>query len=129
MPFATLFILAGLQSIPDASYEAASVDGANAWQKLRYLTVPLMWPILLPITIFLFIWAMRAFDTIFVLTRGGPGMGTTTLNYLVYRQAFEEFSFGEAAATAYILTLLTVLVIGVLAFFRWRARIRSGEES
>lgn len=129
MPFATLFILAGLQSIPDASYEAASVDGANAWQKLRYLTVPLMWPILLPITIFLFIWAMRAFDTIFVLTRGGPGMGTTTLNYLVYRQAFEEFSFGEAAATAYILTLLTVLVIGVLAFFRWRARIRSGEAS
>lgn len=129
IPFATLFILAGLASIPEASYEAASIDGANAWQKLRYLTVPLMWPILLPVTIFLFVWAMRAFDTIFVLTRGGPRMGTTTLNYLVYQQGFEEFSFGQAAATAYILTLLTLLVIGLLASFRWRGRIRSGEGS
>lgn len=127
IPFATLFILAGLQSIPDTAYEAASIDGANAWQKLRYLTVPLMWPILLPVTIFLFVWAMRAFDTIFALTRGGPRMGTTTLNYLVYRQSFEELSFGEAAATAYILSLLTLLVIGCLALFSWRAGMQSGE--
>ncbi|TCJ15628.1 sugar ABC transporter permease [Rubrobacter taiwanensis] len=127
IPFATLFILAGLQTIPPETYEAASVDGANAWQKFRYLTVPLMWPILLPVTIFMFVWAMKAFDTIFVLTQGGPRMGTTTLNYLVYRQSFQEFSFGQAAATAYILSLLTLLVIAVLAFLRWRARIRSGE--
>ncbi len=127
IPFATLFILAGLQTIPDPLYEAASVDGANAWQKFRRITVPLMWPVLVPVTIFLFIWAMKAFDTIFVLTRGGPSMSTTTLNYLVYRAAFEEFSFGEASAAAYILSLLTLLVIAVLAFFRRWARIRSGE--
>lgn len=127
IPFATLFILAGLQTIPVDTYEAASVDGANTWQRFRYLTVPLMWPILLPVTIFLFVWAMRAFDTIFVLTQGGPRKGTTTLNYLVYRQSFQEFSFGQAAATAYILSVLTVLVIAVLAFFRWRVRVRSGE--
>ncbi len=127
IPFATLFILAGLQTIPDPLYEAASVDGANAWQKFRRITVPLMWPVLVPVTIFLFVWAMKAFDTIFVLTRGGPSMSTTTLNYLVYRQAFEEFSFGEASAAAYILSLLTLFVIAVLAFFRRWARIRSGE--
>jgi multiple sugar transport system permease protein len=127
MPFATLFILAGLQTIPDPLYEAASVDGANAWHRFRRITVPLMWPVLVPVTIFLFIWAMKAFDTIFVLTRGGPAMSTTTLNYLVYREAFEEFSFGEASAIAYILSLLTLFVIAVLALFRRWARIRSGE--
>lgn len=127
IPFATLFILAGLQTIPDPLYEAASVDGANAWQKFHRITVPLMWPVLMPVTIFLFIWAMKAFDTIFVLTRGGPAASTTTLNYLVYREAFEEFSFGEASATAYVLSLLTLLVIAVLAFLgRW-ARSRTGE--
>jgi multiple sugar transport system permease protein len=127
IPFATLFILAGLQTIPNDAYEAAAVDGASAWQRFRYLTVPLMWPVLTPVTIFLFVWAMRAFDTIFVLTQGGPRMGTTTLNYLVYRQSFQEFSFGQAAATAYILSLLTILVIAVLAFVRWRVRVRSEE--
>jgi multiple sugar transport system permease protein len=127
IPFATLFILAGLQTIPDPLYEAASVDGANAWQKFHRITVPLMWPVLMPVTIFLFIWAMKAFDTIFVLTRGGPAASTTTLNYLVYREAFEEFSFGEASATAYVLSLLTLLVIVVLALLgRW-ARSRTGE--
>lgn len=127
VPFATLFILAGLQTIPDPIYEAASVDGANTWQKFHRITVPLMWPVLVPVTIFLFIWAMKAFDTIFVLTRGGPSMSTTTLNYLVYREAFEEFSFGEASATSYVLSLLTLLVIAVLALFRRWAKIRSGE--
>jgi multiple sugar transport system permease protein len=127
IPFATLFILAGLQTIPDFLYDAASVDGANAWQKFRRITVPMMWPVLVPVTIFLFIWAMKAFDTIFVLTRGGPSTSTTTLNYLVYRAAFEEFSFGEAAAVAYILSLLTLFVIAVLALFRRWARNRSGE--
>lgn len=127
IPFATLFILAGLQTIPDPLYEAASVDGANAWQKFHRITVPLMWPVLMPVTIFLFIWAMKAFDTIFVLTRGGPAASTTTLNYLVYREAFEEFSFGEASATAYVLSLLTLLVIAALALLGRIARSRTGE--
>lgn len=128
VPFATLFILAGLQTIPEPLYEAASVDGANAWQKFRSITVPLMWPVLLPVTIFLFIWAMKAFDTIFVLTRGGPAQSTTTLNYLVYREAFDEFSFGDAAATAYVLTLLTLLVIAALALAARWVRGRIGQE-
>lgn len=118
LPFATLFLLAGLQTIRRDLYEAASVDGAGMWRRLHHVTLPQIAPMTIPVVIFLFVWAMKAFDTIFVLTRGGPLMGTTTLNYLVYQQGFEQFQFGSAAATAYLLTLLTLLVITALTLLR-----------
>lgn len=127
LPFASLFLLAGLQTVPRTLYEAAAIDGAGAWRRMRYITIPLMAPMAIPVMVFLFIWAMKAFDTIFVLTRGGPQQGTTTLNYLVYQEGFEHFRFGEAAATAYILTLVTVALIGGMSLVgRW-LRTRSGE--
>lgn len=122
LPFATLFLLAGLQTIPRDVYEAADVDGASTWQRMSHVTLPLMGPMIIPVVIFLFVWAMKAFDTIFVLTRGGPRMGTTTLNYLVYQQGFEQFRFGRAAATAYLLTLLTLFVIMALSLLRRRGK-------
>lgn len=126
IPFATLFILAGLQTVPKEIYEAAALDGARPRTQFRLMTVPLIGPVLVPVMIFLFVWAMKAFDTIFVLTRGGPAGGTTTLNYLVYRQGFDEFAFGQAAATAYLLTLLTLLVIALVSLPRRRRRIKGG---
>ncbi len=127
LPLATLVLLAGLQMLPGSVYEAADVDGATAWQKFRHVTVPLMWPLLLPLLILQFVFAMKSFDIIFVLTGGGPRMGTTTLNYYVYQRGLEGFRFGDAAAAAYILTLLMLLVIGALAFVRWRQGLREGE--
>lgn len=127
LPLATLFLLAGLQTLPDSAYEAAEIDGAGVLQRFRDITLPLMMPVALPVLIFQFVWAVKAFDVIYVLTRGGPGNGTTTLNYLVYQQAFEQLEFGPAAATAYSLTILTVLILGVLGFLRWRIAVRSGE--
>jgi hypothetical protein len=82
--------------------------------------------VIVPVMIFLFVWAMKAFDTIFVLTSGGPRGGTTTLNYLVYQQGFEQFRFGRAAATAYVLTLLTLLVIAGLTLVRRRLHLVRG---
>jgi multiple sugar transport system permease protein len=127
LPLATLVLLAGLQMLPSSVYEAADVDGATAWQKFRHVTLPLMWPLLLPLLILQFVFAMKSFDIIFVLTGGGPRMGTTTLNYYVYQRGLEAFRFGDAAAAAYILTLLMLLVIGALAFVRWRQGLREGE--
>jgi multiple sugar transport system permease protein len=124
IPFATLFLLAGLQTLPVSAFEAAQIDGASPWARFRYLTLPLMWPIILPVMIVQFVWAMKAFDIIFVLTRGGPRLGTTTLNYLVYQEAFQNLRFGAAAATAYILSLVTLLVIAALGYLRWRASLR-----
>jgi len=124
---ATLFLLAALQTLPDSVYEAAAIDGANPWQSFRHITVPLILPVLVPVITFQFIWAMKIFDIIFVLTRGGPAMSTTTLNYLVYQQAFQFFRFDQAAATAYVLTLLTLLVIMLLGYLHWRRSLRAGE--
>ena len=126
LPLSALFLLAGLQTLPDSIYEAAAIDGASVWRRFRDFTLPLMAPIALPVLIFQFVSATKAFDVIYVLTRGGPGNGTTTLNYLVYQQAFERLEFGPAAATAYTLTLLTLAVIGVFAFLRWRVGVRAG---
>ncbi len=126
IPFATLFILAGLQIVPRAVREAAAIDGAGPWRGFRHVTFPLMLPVVVPVVIFLFVWAMKVFDTIFVLTRGGPSRGTTTLNFLTYRQGFEQFDFGSAAATAYLLSALTVLVIAGLSWMLVRSRRLAG---
>lgn len=126
IPFATLFILAGLQIVPQAVREAAAIDGAGSWRSFRHVTLPLMLPVIVPVVIFLFVWAMKVFDTIFVLTRGGPSRGTTTLNFLTYRQGFEQFDFGNAAATAYLLSGLTVIAIAVLGWMLARSRKLAG---
>jgi ABC-type sugar transport system permease subunit len=126
LPLSALFLLAGLQTLPDGIYEAAAIDGAGVWRRFRDLTLPMMAPIALPVLIFQFVSATKAFDVIYVLTRGGPGNSTTTLNYLVYQQAFERLEFGQASATAYGLTLLTLAVIAVFAFLRWRVGVRAG---
>ena len=126
IPFATLFILAGLQTVPKSVREAAAIDGAGPWRGFRHVTFPLMLPVVVPVVIFLFVWAMKVFDTIFVLTRGGPSRGTTTLNFLTYRQGFEQFDFGNAAATAYLLSYLTVLAIAGLGFMLARSRKLAG---
>jgi len=126
IPFATLFILAGLQIVPKAAREAAAIDGAGSWRVFRHVTFPLMLPVVIPVVIFLFVWAMKVFDTIFVLTRGGPSRGTTTLNFLTYRQGFEQFDFGNAAATAYLLSALTVAAIVGLGWMLTRSRRMAG---
>ena len=111
LPFAVLFIFASLQTIPRSVIEAAALDGAGYLKTVRGVILPIIFPGIIPVAIFLFVSAMKAFDTIFVLTAGGPRSGTTTLNYLVYLQGFQQFKFGRAAATAYILTFIILVVI------------------
>lgn len=111
LPFATLFIFAALQTIPRSVIEAAALDGAGYFKTVKNVILPIITPGIIPVAIFLFVSAMKAFDTIFVLTAGGPRSGTTTLNYLVYLQGFQQFKFGRSAATAYILTFVILVVI------------------
>lgn len=114
LPFATLFLFAALQTIPQSVIEAAALDGAGYIKTVKEVILPIIFPGVIPVGIFLFVSAMKAFDTIFVLTAGGPRSGTTTLNYLVYLQGFQQFKFGRAAATAYILTFIILVVIFVV---------------
>lgn len=109
-PFIFLVLLAGLRSLPNEPYEAATVDGANAWQTFWNITVPLLKPVLIVAFVMRMAGAIRVFDHIFVLTGGGPGTSTEVVSLLLYRKAFQSFEMGYASAVALVLTVLTALL-------------------
>ncbi|TMR20175.1 sugar ABC transporter permease [Nonomuraea turkmeniaca] len=116
MGFYMMIYLAGLQTIPASIYEAARVDGANAWHRLRSITVPLLLPyIAVAITVEM-LDAMQAFTSIYVMTKGGPQDATLTLGYYIWSAAFERYEMGYASAMGLV---LWVLMIG-LAILNYR---------
>jgi multiple sugar transport system permease protein len=108
-PFIILILMAGLVSLPIEPYEAAQIDGASAWQRYKYITLPLIIPSITIALLLQTIFAIRVFGVIFTLTRGGPGTATLPLGILLYRQTFRFFQGGYAAALAMI-----ILVIGLV---------------
>jgi len=109
--FMILLLLAGLVSLPKEPYEAATIDGANEIQKLFFITIPLMRPVMISAIILRTILAFRTYDLIYVLTRGGPGISTEVLSYFIYRKTFMGMNLGEAAATSYILFGVVILFV------------------
>jgi multiple sugar transport system permease protein len=112
--FILLILLAGLTSLPDELYEAAMIDGASAPQQFRFLTVPLMMPTILVATLIRMIAALKTYDLIYILTRGGPGISTETISYYIYRVAFVFLDMGSSAAMSFILLILIVILTLVL---------------
>jgi multiple sugar transport system permease protein len=108
-PFAMLMILARLQAIDRTLYEAADVDGANAWHKFWYVTVPELRYVLGAVFLLRLIWTFNKFDDIFLLT--GGGFGTNVLPVLTYQFSFKSFDFGKGAANAMILLLILVVFL------------------
>jgi multiple sugar transport system permease protein len=108
--FAGLIILAGLQMIPQELYEAASIDGATAWQKFRHITLPLLKPALLLALLFRTIDALRVFDLVFVMTQGGPADATNVLQFYGYKKSFAEGMIGYGSALAVAVFLLSLLL-------------------
>ncbi len=130
VPFAALFLLAAMQSIPASQYRAAKVDGANAWQCLRHITLPALRKTILILVLVETIWALQLFDTLYILTRGGPGLKTTVLTYLVFTQAFESLKLGYASAIGLLLFLCILLSAGVIFWLivrEQRARLPVGD--
>jgi multiple sugar transport system permease protein len=107
--FQVIVLLVGLQSIPTEYYEAARVDGASTWQRLRYITVPSLKPTLALLTVLSVTGSLLAFDQFYVLTHGGPDNSTVTVVLALYNKAFQSFKLGDAAAEAVV--LLVALVI------------------
>jgi multiple sugar transport system permease protein len=112
-PFAMLMILARLQAVDKTLYEAADVDGANAWHKFRYVTLPELRYILGAIFLLRLIWTFNKFDDIFLLT--GGGFGTNVLPVLTYQFSFRLFDFGKGAATAMILLAILIVFLVIYA--------------
>lgn len=111
-----LIFLAGLQSIPDELYEAASLDGAGAWQRFRHVTLPGLKPTLLFVSVITMIGYFQLFAEPYVMTQGGPLRSTTSLVLLMYEEGFRWWRLGVASAIAFI--LLLILLLGTLIQFR-----------
>ena len=114
LPTTTIVLLAGLQSIPGELREAAAIDGAAGWGQFRYVTLPLMKPVILSISALQFMWNFNSFGLVFILTEGGPA-GTTRLPMLF---AYEEaFGFGNLAYSSALGTAMVVVIGFVLVFY------------
>jgi multiple sugar transport system permease protein len=110
-PFMFVILLAGLTAIPPHVYEAAELDGVGPWQTFWYVTVPYIAPMMLLAVTFRLLDAVRLFDTIFIMTGGGPGTSTYTASFYLYTIGFTQFHLSRATAGAWIFMVLTLLVI------------------
>ncbi len=126
-PFMTVIMLAGLMRIPEELYESAAVDGANAWQKFRHITLPGLQPVLFVIGLLGTLMSFNTFDVIWLLTGGGPAGSTTTLPVLIYDTAFKQYRLSRAAAMSVVTGIL--LLVFALTFIRLMSPRTEEQES
>ena len=112
-PFVVIAVLARLQAIPDELYEAASIDGAGAWARFTDVTLPQLRDVLVVVVLLRTIWDFKEFDLIYLLTGGGPIIGTQTLPLLVYKEAFALNQMGGASAAAVLMMLVMLLFMSL----------------
>jgi multiple sugar transport system permease protein len=110
-PFMFLILLAGLRSLPLSPFESAKVDGASAWQRFIYLTLPMLWPVIAVAVLLRAIDALRIFDQIFIMTRGGPAQATDLFSLFLYRTGFKHAYISYAAALSWVLLILTTVLL------------------
>jgi multiple sugar transport system permease protein len=116
-PFATLMLLAELQSIPPELYDSAAIDGAGAFRKFAHITWPLLQPVWRVILILQTLWAIKEFELVFLITGGGPDNGTAIIGVDVYRNAFRFYKVGSASAEGIFLLIFSI----IFAYFYFRS--------
>jgi multiple sugar transport system permease protein len=120
MGYYAVIFLAGLQGIPTHLYEAASIDGANGWQRFWRITLPLLSPTMFFVLVISMIQAFQVFGQIFIMTRGGPGNATNTIVYFIYNNGFVWFRMGYAAAASWILFAIIFAITALQAVWQRR---------
>jgi len=113
-PFMALILLAGLRALPTEPFEAAQIDGANAWQRFRYLTVPLLKPVLAIAILLRAIDLFRVFDYVYILTAGGPGTRTEVLSYYAWRTTFAYINWGYGLTLGLFMLIILVLIGNIM---------------
>ena len=121
----TLIFMAALQNIPQSFNEAAQVDGANTWQRIRHITLPMLTPTIMLVLLITIVGSLRVFDTIMLLTEGGPANATNVLVYYVYFNAFKIFRVGYAATLAIV--LFTIAFVATIIQWMLRRRFSYNE--
>lgn len=120
-PFVFLVFVAGIRSVPPEILEAAEIDGAGALVVLRYVLLPLLWPVIILIALLLVINNLKSFDLIYVMTAGGPGVATYTLPIMIWNQGFSTYQMGTACA----ISLVLLVVINVIVLLLYAALRRT----
>jgi ABC-type sugar transport system permease subunit len=117
-PFVVLIISAALASLPIELYDAAAIDGANAWRRFTWITLPLLRPAIMVVLVIRTVEAFRVFDIIYTITRGGPVNGTMVISYLTYEETFRFLKLGSGAALSFIVSgfilILALVYIRIL---------------
>ncbi|MBW7881094.1 MAG: sugar ABC transporter permease [Caldilineaceae bacterium] len=113
-PFVTLTLFAGLTAIPKEPMEQALVDGANRWQVFRYLTIPMMMPVILTVVFIRIMDALRIVDEIYMLTNGGPGTATTFVGIHIFRVVFPKTDYGYGSAMSLLVLYFTIVMSWLL---------------
>jgi multiple sugar transport system permease protein len=127
IPFNMVILYGGLQGIPVSLLEAASLDGANAWQRFRHVSLPLLKPVTTVVLTLGLIYTIKVFDVIMVMTQGGPAGATQTLTIWAYNLSFINFAFGQGAAVGNLL-IIVALIFGVV-YIRSTRVVRDGAVS
>jgi multiple sugar transport system permease protein len=121
-PYVVLLTIAALSNISAEIYEAARVDGAGPWKAFWKITLPLLKPVLLVLAITKTIWAIQSFDLVYIMTGGGPGSGTETITYYIYKTTFKFLQFGYGTAMAYFVSFITFALAFVYIKFLAREK-------
>lgn len=116
-PFVMILLYAGLLSMPEEPFEAATIDGASSWQQFLYLTLPFLRYAIIVTLMLRIIDLLRTYDLIYILTRGGPGSLTETFSFYIYYLGFTKLNMGEAAAASYLFVII-IAIISALLFRR-----------
>lgn len=119
-PLVMLIVLGGLASVPREPFESAEIDGANAWQQFRYLTLPMIAPFIMVAAIIRSIDALKSFDIIYAMTQGGPGTASETINIYLYNTAFAYYDIGYSSAMAIVFFVIIVALSLILLMMRQR---------
>lgn len=121
-PLVALIVLGGLAALPVEPYEAAMIDGASRWQTFRFITLPLILPFIVVAAIIRTIDALKTFDTIFVITQGGPGVASETISIHLYMQAFAFHNVGYASALVVVFFVIIVATALFLLYLRQKVK-------
>ena len=124
-PLVMLIVLGGLAAMPRDPFESAEIDGANAWQKFRYITFPMILPFMMVAVIIRSIDALKSFDIIFAMTQGGPGTASETINIYLYNVAFAYYDIGYGSAIAVVFFIVIITMSLALLHLRQRTKWNS----
>jgi multiple sugar transport system permease protein len=114
-PFSAVLLMAALTAIPTELYEQAKIDGASTWQRFRYIAFPQIKAFVVILLIYESLLALTSYDIVYAMTGGGPGTATTLLAFQIWRESFSQLNFGQGAAVAFLMVLLSIaFIVGIL---------------